>query len=727
MGQYRRQRAAAQMRTQAQPRLLIWLDGASYGCLLTALFLAPLLLGRFDLASRAIFEACVVVSLGAFLLRAAGRGELRTTPTPLTLPLAAFVVWEGLSILGSVNRYASLTEGLRVLGAGALTWRLLQERDHRRVQGALAALLLSGLVVAGRGLREYVATAVWGGDPRWAIFVNFFNPNCLAAFLLVVLPLAAGLLWFWHSRHPVVVWLEAREVQAPVAKLRFLGGLALLVLLAALVLTRSRGGLLAGAVAGGVYLWGLVRAKRLRPRTFALLAATALLGGTVLLLGPLRTALQASLTAQQHSHLFRLLTWRGTWEMFCAHPLFGTGAGTFPYIYLRYAQAGFTQMAHNSFLQIAAEGGLVALLAFLWLGGVMGREALRALGALRDPLRQAVGLATLSALVGFTLHNLLDYGWYVPAVAVSLLALGGSLAALAQTPPDGVVIMPLRRRWPWSAALISVLLLAGWMSLSTVLALGEQHARAGEVAFQRGDYYTAEWRYEQAVRLMPWNGDYLRELAELYARRAAATGDERLHQRAFALLQRARTLQPTHARNYYELGQWYENLADWPQAIAAYRRALELDPHRTRLWLALGRVQEAAGDPEGAALAYERAIAWAESPAAQANPLPEYFVDTAYAEALYRLARLDLTAGRWPSAYKNLLQAQRVLDTYFAQRAAREREIERSLSPEASPTEKQLLLAQFGYYPEADARLQALRDEIAELLEARLEQKGSDP
>jgi O-antigen ligase len=77
----------------------------------------------------------------------------------------------------------------------------------------------------------------------------------------------------------------------------------------------------------------------------------------------------------QHAHANRLHYWKASFEAFLAHPLFGLGPGLLPRNIGYYGDyrpfsgqwgAHIRENAHNYFLQLAAEVGLLGLLGFLW-------------------------------------------------------------------------------------------------------------------------------------------------------------------------------------------------------------------------------------------------------------------------------------------------------------------------------------------------------------------------
>jgi putative inorganic carbon (hco3(-)) transporter len=123
------------------------------------------------------------------------------------------------------------------------------------------------------------------------------------------------------------------------------------------------------------------------------------------------------------SNQFRVVCRRAGWEMIKAHPWFGLGPEQVKAQFLAYIPpdvprplpTGAYMHLHNVYLQYAAERGVPALLAFLWLLGVMLRDFIRAARAAAPDDRDrrcilygaiAVMLAACSA--GWYEHNLND-------------------------------------------------------------------------------------------------------------------------------------------------------------------------------------------------------------------------------------------------------------------------------------------------------------------------------
>jgi O-antigen ligase len=67
--------------------------------------------------------------------------------------------------------------------------------------------------------------------------------------------------------------------------------------------------------------------------------------------------------------------------------------------------------AHNYYLNIAAETGLIGLLAYLSLWAAVMWQTIRAQLQASDPLSQALALGALGILVHVSVHNVVDNLW----------------------------------------------------------------------------------------------------------------------------------------------------------------------------------------------------------------------------------------------------------------------------------------------------------------------------
>jgi hypothetical protein len=123
--------------------------------------------------------------------------------------------------------------------------------------------------------------------------------------------------------------------------------------------------------------------------------------------------------------------WRVALREFRDAPLIGSGAGGFRVAWLKQRPIRETvRDTHSLEFEVAAELGLVGLLAFGVMCGGVAVAARRALGRHR-----ALAAGPLAALVVWFLHASIDWDWEMPAVTLVAIVLAGSLIALAEAGP----------------------------------------------------------------------------------------------------------------------------------------------------------------------------------------------------------------------------------------------------------------------------------------------------
>ncbi|HVL90998.1 MAG TPA: O-antigen ligase family protein [Actinomycetota bacterium] len=237
------------------------------------------------------------------------------------------------------------------------------------------------------------------------------SSNFLAAFLVTTLPVAAALTLAKRQRAGRLRW-----------------GAGTVALAAALVLTFTRASLIAVAIALLVTL--LLAAPR---RALPVVVIAGLVLGTASLAIP---QVKRRLTDSANDR--RALWWSGV-AIFKDHPLMGVGFGNYREVQLsdrKYLDTPYgepTSTAHNGFIAIAAEGGVVQAGAVLVLAGgilVLGWRASRSARGTPDA---ALVAGALGGCAGFLVQNMTNTLLLVPTVATYFWVMGGVLAGVAAT------------------------------------------------------------------------------------------------------------------------------------------------------------------------------------------------------------------------------------------------------------------------------------------------------
>jgi len=106
--------------------------------------------------------------------------------------------------------------------------------------------------------------------------------------------------------------------------------------------------------------------------------------------------------------------------------------GTFPEVYPEFRTFYtnfFVNEAHDDYLQLLVETGLLGFGAMLWFLIVLYRRAVAKLENWSSDLNGAVALATLLGVTGILVHSFVDFNLHIPANA-ALFYVWCTIAAL---------------------------------------------------------------------------------------------------------------------------------------------------------------------------------------------------------------------------------------------------------------------------------------------------------
>ena len=345
--------------------------------------------------SIAVAQIALTVAVIAWLC--AGRpGPGRRAP--LLLPAAAFAAWTLLSAAASPVPLESLADSRKL----ALFVVLVLVPGALAAAPAWAARLplafVSGAALAaGRGVIAYLRTE--GGlahrsQGPFGMHYMTFGGLLMLATVVVVARLLYG------------AGAGARERTALLAVLAlFLAGLGVSFARSAWL------GLLAGTLAV---------ALALRPRVVPLVIAVAAIAVVV---APRAMRERAATSFQVEQNLDRVEMVRVGFRMIADHPVLGVGPHRVEASFADYPGTQAKVHLHNNAVQIAAERGLPALAAWLWL------LSAAAVGALRRQ-RTADSAAGLGAIAGLLVAGLFEYNFGDSEVNMAfLLLLSLALAA----------------------------------------------------------------------------------------------------------------------------------------------------------------------------------------------------------------------------------------------------------------------------------------------------------
>lgn len=406
--------------------------------------------------------------------------------TKLDLAWLAFLITQGLATLFSIHPYTSFFgyytrfHGglLSTICSALLYWALVSNLNHRQIKMLLINALIAGLGVSLYALpekmgispsciilRQQFNTTCWIQDVRLRVFATFGQPNWLAAYLAMLLPLSlAGYfvpfkiktlskrLNLLIMKHQATLWL-----------------IVSLLMMLALIFTGSRSGWLALMV--GVILASLIglinyfeinysslinKIKLLfkKQPTFSyisqeqhsffikavrwLMIATSLIvvfGSPFTppisqwqfkLFPQVNTPVQELESPQPTlenpgilitpSEEIRRVVWLGAWRVWQRFPWLGSGPETFAYSYYLDRPMAHNHLsewdhlynkAHNELLNYLATSGIIGIVAYLYLVAVCFYLAWPKLKT--EPDQPIFQLAILASLLAFQLSNFFGF------------------------------------------------------------------------------------------------------------------------------------------------------------------------------------------------------------------------------------------------------------------------------------------------------------------------------
>ena len=281
---------------------------------------------------------------------------------------------------------------------------------------ALAAPFIVGWQESKIGL---IPDAIYDWFPL--LLSDTVHPNVMAAIMLLVFPLPlAYVLSFWSSQRAYLnpLWWSALVVTGCI-------GLVLL-------LTRSRGGYIAMMAGLLTALW------LLRYRLQAVIVAVmSIIGGWFIADKMQSATVVVDALADTSSLEFRLMVWKTAVSMTRDFPFTGVGMGTFNEVAVRLYPFPVVPNpgAHNLYLQVAVDLGLLGLIAFLAIIGLTIAQAWASFKVLQqtdDRIMQVLIVGLLAGFVSLLVHGLLDITVWGTRIAFMSWALMGLITAVYQ-------------------------------------------------------------------------------------------------------------------------------------------------------------------------------------------------------------------------------------------------------------------------------------------------------
>jgi O-antigen ligase len=394
----------------------------------TLLFFSVLSFGAVEGWSISILEFGLGLLFLVWTARQTNAGRLKVASNPLYPPVVLFAVVVAVQLCFGLTAYpfATWTSAITYLGYAILLFITVESlSDSSSAKSLVWAFTLFGFALAvfaviqdltSNGKIYWMRTLRDGGE----MFGPYVNHDHYAGLMEMLAPIAIVL---------SLTSLISGGKRAVVA-------LAGVVMASSIVLSESRAGT-AAFLGEMVLLLALLLGRRKDGR----IAAT--LGGVCVLVLAFVAWMGTPALWHHFSELqdwMRLAIIQDGLEMFWQKPILGWGLGTFTTVYPQFRSFYtdlFVNAAHNDYLQVLVETGLIGFAAVVWFILEVYRAGLRNADGWNRNWSRALGLSALIGCTGLLIHSAFDFNLQIPANACMfyfLCALTTTTASL----PEGL-------------------------------------------------------------------------------------------------------------------------------------------------------------------------------------------------------------------------------------------------------------------------------------------------
>jgi O-antigen ligase len=338
---------------------------------------------------------------------------------------------------GLIDRHAMSINPARTVGAltfilfGA-TWAWVCASLANRT-GAFPRTLARNLVtlavlVAVIGLAQratFNGKLLWFWEPMFYAtnaFGPFVNRNHFAGWMLLALMIGIGYLFgtLTQVASNVSTWRDRLLwIGSPQGTSVMLTAVAIIVMGCSLVWTMSRSGIVAAGVAASLlFMAAVYRSKR---RALRVALAGYLLVTVVGVVAWRGTDTLFAWYGNTKTLEWRFVLWQDTMPALKDFWITGSGLNTYSTLMVGYPRTDTDfqpREAHNDYLQLAVEGGLLVCIPVLLLILAIARRTLQRLMAPQDEMTWWIRMGAAAGICGIAVQELTEFSLQIPGVAL---------------------------------------------------------------------------------------------------------------------------------------------------------------------------------------------------------------------------------------------------------------------------------------------------------------------
>ncbi len=363
----------------------------------------------------------LIFLVGVYIYKGLFKNTSPLSKEPVDIPIIIYALLILISTITSIDPSGSFRDLAIHFAAMGFVFIIVNNINTKEDFNKLVTfLVIAATLVALYGLYQYKVgvemedkwvDAVNNPDVKTRVYSVFGNPNILAEYLIMIIPISAALFWYSKKIHKKTIFL-----------------ITSLILTIALVLTLSRGGWIGFAF--GIFIFIILIEKKL----LLALIPIALLGIYFLPQSIVNRILTIG-NLGDSSNAYRIRLWKITLEIIRDNWLVGVGFGYIPFktTFETYIRTMPAYHSHNTYLQTMGEMGILGLIVFIMLIFVLYKYAIKKLMKEEDRYIRTMAGGVLAGLSALLAHGAVESVLYLPKIIITFWTLVALILALMRT------------------------------------------------------------------------------------------------------------------------------------------------------------------------------------------------------------------------------------------------------------------------------------------------------
>jgi O-antigen ligase/tetratricopeptide (TPR) repeat protein len=463
--------------------------------------------GAVETWSMTVIHLMVISSLAITSSRLLSKRKILIYRSPIDAFILIFFTLEIISIFGSAYPYNSYISILKSISYIIIFYYVI---NNIRTKKQL--ILLAQTIVIFASLYATIALTLISDDflgfknfsNNEYITLTFVNRNHFAGFLEMVVWLAVGLAYINKGAKRILYLFLATYMAS------------------AIFFSLSRGGMI-GFTSSIFFISAIIFFVEKKKKHLLLIAEfTLLLTAIILMIGidPIITRL-STLHDPEVAGQGRLEYWASTYKMIANNLWLGTGLGTYsaanPEYKTVYAANLFVSHAHNDYLELAAEMGIIGFLSFATMLIALFYRIIKLVKAQSDKTLRVMGIIILTSIFSIIIHSVTDFNFHIPSNVILftiISAMAINMVSISST-TDKKLVLTISGTKKRTCIFISLALSFLFLYLTMKPFMGEFYFKQAQEKQKTKEYSKAIKSLEQAIQFNFGNPEYYANIADI--------------------------------------------------------------------------------------------------------------------------------------------------------------------------------------------------------------------